>query len=156
MNQWLWGVFSSFPCLSNCFQTIGDLCVGRDIDSDGVSFGDFGVVRAGGREESRKLKVDQDLMDTWYPDCRDCPCCKVGSINPRTFCWSRGDELVEVLLGALLTCQKNISSTRCVERSALAFLFYAGLHSFGLKPGMRVLNICDGCGLTSYWLLCRG
>lgn len=79
MDQWLCGVFS-FPC-SHYFVNTGGVCVGRDIDGDGVSFGDFGLVGAGGREESRKSMVDQDLMDTWYPDCRDCPCCKVGSID---------------------------------------------------------------------------
>ena len=47
------------------------------MDVDGVSFGDFGVASAGRGERSRQSVVDQDLMDTWYPDCRDCQCCKV-------------------------------------------------------------------------------
>lgn len=56
------------------------------MDADGVSFGDFGPGNSGGgprggssggRMGGGKPTVDQDLMDTWYPDCRECTCCKV-------------------------------------------------------------------------------
>eukprot|EP00904_Undaria_pinnatifida_P000672 jgi/Undpi1/10605/HiC_scaffold_29.g13055.m1 len=57
------------------------------MDADGVSFGDFGAGSGGGGHRGKrgsggagaggKLIVDQDLMDTWYPDCRECACCKV-------------------------------------------------------------------------------
>lgn len=45
---------------------------GRNMDADGVSFGDFGGGRGGATSTAQ-----QDLMDTWYPDCRECACCKV-------------------------------------------------------------------------------
>lgn len=57
------------------------------MDSDGVSFGDFGGGGGGssgggggggGRGAGAKSTAQQDLMDTWYPDCRECSCCKVG------------------------------------------------------------------------------
>ena len=61
------------------------------MDADGVSFGDFGAGSGGGGGSRGKRGsgggggggggkpvVDQDLMDTWYPDCRECACCKVG------------------------------------------------------------------------------
>lgn len=55
------------------------------MDMDGVSFGDFGARGVNGGRDSGggrssgagKPVVDQDLMDTWYPDCRECVCCKV-------------------------------------------------------------------------------
>lgn len=62
------------------------------MDADGVSFGDFGESGAsGGGYQGRrgsgggaggKPAVDQDLMDTWYPDCRECTCCKVRIMFP--------------------------------------------------------------------------
>ncbi|CAM9160945.1 unnamed protein product [Choristocarpus tenellus] len=56
---------------------------GRSIDKEGVSFGDFRYSKAG--EGKGKKIVDQDLMDTWYPDSRNCTCCKgykYGCKNP--------------------------------------------------------------------------
>lgn len=52
------------------------------MDRGTVTFGDFGPGGAGdGRSGSGvgggKPVIDQDLMDTWYPDCRECTCCKV-------------------------------------------------------------------------------
>lgn len=59
------------------------------MDGDGVSFGDFGMGGAGGkssgssrgRRAGGKPTIDQDLMDTWYPDCRECDCCKVRRLS---------------------------------------------------------------------------
>ncbi|CAM9632318.1 unnamed protein product, partial [Ectocarpus sp. 13 AM-2016] len=63
---------------------------GRKMDSDGVTFGDFGGGGSsggggvgdggggggGGRGPGARSTAQQDLMDTWYPDCRECSCCK--------------------------------------------------------------------------------
>ncbi|CAN0383943.1 unnamed protein product [Pylaiella littoralis] len=47
---------------------------GRSMDADGVTFGDFGG--GGSRSAGGTTTAEQDLMDTWYPDCRECACCK--------------------------------------------------------------------------------
>lgn len=52
------------------------------MDRGSVTFGDFGRggagdERSGGGGGGGKPVIDQDLMDTWYPDCRECTCCKV-------------------------------------------------------------------------------
>lgn len=70
-----------------CFVVTAGLA-GRHMDRDGVTFGDFGTGGVDGRRGNGgsgggrgggKPVVDQDLMDTWYPDCRECTCCKVCS-----------------------------------------------------------------------------
>eukprot|EP00752_Nemacystus_decipiens_P012744 g11285.t4 len=50
---------------------------GRSMDADGLSFGDFGGGGGGGVPGGKATSTaQQDLMDTWYPACRECACCK--------------------------------------------------------------------------------
>ena len=47
------------------------------MDADGMSFGDFGGGGGGAAGGKSTAQAKQDLMDTWFPDCRECACCKV-------------------------------------------------------------------------------
>lgn len=54
------------------------------MDADGVYFGDFGGGGGGAAGGKSSAQAKQDLMDTWYPDCRECACCKVWlALGPR-------------------------------------------------------------------------
>lgn len=55
------------------------------MDADGMSFGDFGGGGGGAAGGKSTAQAKQDLMDTWFPDCRECACCKVCLPSAGTF-----------------------------------------------------------------------